>query len=123
MESKKTVIIGATPNPDRYAHHAAEMLQDNQIEFIPIGIKKGNVKGIDILDLRDKPMINGVDTVTLYLNPKNQEEWEDYIIDLNPKRIIFNPGTENPSLQKKAITKQIETLNACTLTMLSVGLY
>ncbi len=123
MESKKTVIIGATPNQDRYAFHAAARLNQVGHEIVPIGIKKGNVFGRDILDLREKPEIREVDTVTMYLNPRNQEDWEDYIISLNPKRIIFNPGTENESLMEKAEKKNIESLAACTLTMLSVGLY
>lgn len=123
MTKKKTVIIGATPNPSRYAFFAAERLTRNEHPIVPIGIKKGEVSGQPILDLREKPQINDVDTITLYLNPTNQQEWEDYMLSLNPKRIIFNPGTENPRLETKAAEKGIKTLQACTLVMLGSGSY
>tara|TARA_Y100001949_G_C15966924_1_gene321995 strand:+ start:173 stop:541 length:369 start_codon:yes stop_codon:yes gene_type:complete len=121
--SKKTVIIGATPNPTRYAYFAAGRLKENNHEIVPVGIKKGEVFDEEILDLKTKPTIDQVDTVTLYIGPQNQPEWEDYILDLNPKRIIFNPGTENPELAQKAESKGIEALNACTLVMLSANTY
>lgn len=123
MTQKKTVIIGATPNPSRYAYFAAERLSKKSHPIVPVGIKRGEVAGQEILDLREKPVVEDVDTVTLYLNPTNQKEWEDYILGLNPKRIIFNPGTENRDLQTKAKEKGIETLHACTLVMLSSGTY
>ena len=120
---KKTAILGATTNPARYAYLAAERLSAHNHEIVPIGIKKGAVFGHEILDLRQKPNISGIDTVTMYIGPQNQREWEDYIISLNPKRIIFNPGAENPSLAHKASENNIETINACTLVMLGNGLY
>ena len=121
--SKKTVILGSSPNPMRYAYFAADKLKEKGHEIVPIGIKSGTIFGAKILNLKEKPLIEEVDTVTVYLAPKNQLEWEDYILSLNPKRIIFNPGAENSSLVKKAIEKDIETLNACTLVMLGNGLY
>jgi len=121
--NKKTVIIGARTNPSRYAYLAAERLSAHSHDIVPVGIKKGKVFGHDILNLNERPAIEGVDTVTLYLNPTNQQPWEDYILSLNPKRIIFNPGTENPSLARKAAALGIETINACTLVMLSTGQY
>ena len=120
---KRTVILGATPNPTRYAYLAAERLTRANEEFIPVGIKKGEVFGKPILDLRKKPEVKDVHTVTLYLNPTNQQEWEEYILSLNPKRIIFNPGTENPSLIRKAQESGIEADLACTLVMLGSGVY
>ena len=120
---KKTVIIGATPNPSRYAYLAAEMLQEYKHEFVPIGIKRGGVFGKEILDLRTHPDIEGVDTITLYINPTHQKEWYDYFFKLKPKRVIFNPGTENPEFEKKASEKGIEVIEACTLVMLSTGQY
>lgn len=123
QDSKKTVIIGASNNPNRYAHIAAERLSRHEHPIIPVGIKKGNVLGIDILDISQKPVIDDVDTVTMYINPQHQIEWEDYILSLKPRRIIFNPGTENPSLAQRAQAQGIETENACTLVMLSVGNY
>src|SRR6185436_14778136 len=123
QEMKKTVIIGATTNQSRYAYLAADSLRDHNIEFIPVGIKKGEVFGKPILDLRLQPEIKDVDTVTLYINPFNQQEWYDYILKLNPKRVVFNPGTENPELEKLLEEKGIEALEACTLVMLRTGQY
>lgn len=120
---KKTVIIGATTNPQRYAYIAADMLTDYKHEIVPVGIKKGEVMGKPILDLRQKPEVEGVDTVTLYVGPQKQPEWYDYILNLNPKRIIFNPGTENPELKEKAKQNGIETVNGCTLVMLRSNTY
>ncbi|AFL85243.1 hypothetical protein Belba_2699 [Belliella baltica DSM 15883] len=120
---KNTVIIGATTNTSRYAYIAAEMLFENKIPFTPVGIKKGSVFGKEILDLNDKPIIDDVDTITLYIGPRHQPEWYDYLISLKPKRIIFNPGTENIDLAKLAQENNIETVNACTLVMISTKQY
>ena len=118
---KKTVIIGATTNPARYAHLAAEMLTEHGHEIVPVGIRHGEVFGKPILDIRQKPVIKEVNTVTLYIGPHRQPEWVDYILSLKPKRIIFNPGTENPEFEKKAKTSGIEIVEGCTLVMLSTG--
>ena len=116
---KKTVIIGATPNPSRYAYLAANMLTEYGHHIVPLSINKGGqVAGTDILDLRDKPAIPGVDTVTLYIGPQRQPEWYDYILSLKPKRIIFNPGTENDEFEKKAEQQGVEATEACTLVLL-----
>ncbi len=120
---KKTVIIGATENRSRYAYLAAEMLQEYNEEFVPVSIKRGNVLGKEILDLRTQPAIEGVDTITLYINPRNQKEWYDYFFKLKPKRVIFNPGTENPELEKSLEEKGIRALEACTLVLLRSGQY
>jgi predicted CoA-binding protein len=118
---KKTVIIGATPNPSRYAFLAAQMLQEYGQEFVPVGIKHGKVFGKEILDLRLQPDIENVDTITLYINPQHQKEWYEYFLSLKPKRVIFNPGTENPEFEKSLEEKNIQALEACTLVMLRSG--
>lgn len=115
---KKTVIIGATTNPARYAWLAARMLTEYNHEIVPVGIKDGAVFGKDILDIYQKPAIEGVDTVTLYIGPHRQPEHMDYILSLKPKRIIFNPGTEHEEFMKKAQTQGVETVEGCTLVML-----
>jgi len=120
---KKTVVIGATPNPGRYAYLAANMLREYQHEVIPMGIKKGQVAGEEILNLREKPVLEGVDTVTLYIGPHHQPEWYEYIISLAPKRIIFNPGTENDEFEKLAERNGIEATEACTLVLLRSNQY
>ncbi len=117
----KTLIVGATTNHSRYAYTAAQMFSERNLDFIPIGIKKGKVFGKEILDLNSKPELKEIHTITLYIGPSNQGEWIDYLIGLKPKRIIFNPGTENPDFFKKARTAGIEVLPACNLVMLSTG--
>ncbi len=121
--NKKTAILGATPNPNRYAYLAAHKLKSYHHDIVLIGIKKGEVAGSKILDLRLKPDLRDIHTVTMYIGPQNQMEWEDYILSLNPKRIIFNPGSENYSLSQKAMKAGIESLQACTLVMLSANQY
>jgi uncharacterized protein len=118
---KKTVVLGATDNPDRFAYKAVRKLQQHGHEVIPVGIRKGQVGGIDILN--EKKPVADVDTVTLYVGPGNQPPWYDYILSLKPKRIIFNPGTENPELEKIAKDNNIRPLHHCTLIMLAVGEY
>lgn len=120
-QDKKTVILGATENRMRYAYVAAEMFDERNIPFIPVGIKKGKVFGKEILDLKTKPEIKDVHTVTLYIGPQNQVEWYDYIISLKPQRIIFNPGTENPELMSLAKENGIQVCQACNLVLLSTG--
>ncbi len=118
---KPTVILGASPNADRYSFMATEKLSAYGHKVYPVGIRKGDINGHEIY--LGKPMFNDVDTVTLYLSALNQKEWYEYIYSLKPKRIIFNPGAENPELYKLASEKGIECINACTLVMLSIGNY
>ncbi|TDK41958.1 CoA-binding protein [Algoriphagus formosus] len=120
-EKKITLIVGATTNPSRYAYSAAQLFFEKGIEFIPIGIKSGQVFGKEILDLRKKPSLDEIHTITLYIGPQNQGEWIDYLISLKPQRIIFNPGTENMDFAQKAKNEGIEVLFACNLVMLSTG--
>lgn len=115
---KKTVIIGATTNPGRYAWLAARMLTEYNHEIVPVGIKKGSVFGKEILEIYDRPAIEDVHTITLYIGPRRQPDHIDYLLSLKPKRIIFNPGTENDEFVKRATEEGVETLEACTLVML-----
>jgi len=119
--SKKTVVLGATTDPSRFAYKAANMLTQYGHEIVPVGIKKGEVAGKEILN--GKPEIEDVDTVTLYVGPQNQKDLYDYIFSLKPKRIIFNPGTENDELISLAKQHNIEPVIACTLVLLSIGRY
>lgn len=118
--SKKTVVIGASPNPSRYAYVATNRLKSAGHEVIPVGLRDGKIGEIQIL--KDFPKIEDVDTVTLYVGPKHQDYWKEYIFSLNPKRVIFNPGTES-DFEQELKAKGIETNEACTLVMLSVGNY
>jgi predicted CoA-binding protein len=123
VNPKVSLIVGATTNPDRYAYLVAQQFSRRGLEFIPIGIKKGELLGKEILDLKSKPDLKGIHTITLYLGPANQAEWIDYLIGLKPFRIIFNPGTENPEFFKRAKEAGIEVLPACNLVMLNTGQY
>lgn len=122
-KTKKTVIIGATNNPSRYAYVAAGMLTEYHHEIIPIGIKKGEVYGKPILDIQYRPSVSDVDTITLYIGPQHQPEHYDYIMSLKPKRVIFNPGTENPEFEKIIAESGAEALEGCTLVLLRSGQY
>lgn len=118
---KKTLIVGATTDPSRYAYVAAKMLDNKGVDFVPIGIKKGEIFGREIVDLRTKPKLEDIHTVTLYIGPSHQGEWIDYLIELSPERIIFNPGTENPDFFRRATEAGIDVQPACTLVLLSTG--
>ena len=119
--NKKTLVLGASDNPERYSFRAAHMLKNHGHEVVPVGIRKGTVAGMDIHT--DRPQPTDIDTITLYVGPRNQPVWYDYILDLQPKRILFNPGTENPELQRLAQQRGILTEEACTLVLLSIGQY
>jgi len=121
ITSKKTVVIGASENPGRYASIAINMLHKKGFDVVPVGLQKGTIFGFSILI--NQPVIENVHTVTLYIRPEIQKTQYDYILSLQPKRIIFNPGTENREFEKLAAEKGIETVVACTLVMLSTGEY
>lgn len=121
MNKKKTLVIGASENKERYAYLAVEMLINHQQPVVALGIKKGTI-GSTIIE-SEKIHFNDIDTVTLYINPAIQKEYYDYIFSLNPQRIIFNPGTENNELAALAIQKGIKVQDACTLVLLSTNQY
>lgn len=118
---KKTLVLGASDNPSRYAYRAVHSLKSHGHEVVPVGLRKGQVAGLDIHT--DRPALADIDTVTLYVGPQNQPTWYDYILGLKPRRIIFNPGTENPELERRAQQQGIQVEEACTLVMLSIGNY
>jgi len=128
---KTTVVIGASENPERYSNRAVRMLRKHNHHVIAIGNKEGRISGIgnDTLGFDSVriqtgfPKIENVDTVTMYVGEKNQPPYYDYILSLKPKRVIFNPGAENPEFEKIVRDAEIEVLEACTLVMLSVGNY
>jgi predicted CoA-binding protein len=118
---KKTVVLGASDNPSRYSYLAVQRLTNHQHPVVAIGKKEGIIGNTEIT--KEHPAMDDVDTVTLYLNPTNQVPYYDYILSLKPKRIIFNPGTENDELYEMAKANGIQPLEACTLVMLSTGQY
>lgn len=118
---KKTLVIGASLKEARYSNKAIKRLRDYNHDVKAIGLREGLILDVNI-DL-GKPDYQNIDTVTLYLNPKRQEDYYSYIVSLNPKRVIFNPGTENPELYKLLRSKKIEFEESCTLVLLSTGQY
>jgi hypothetical protein len=121
LKNKPTVVIGASPKADRYSYKATISLQQHQHSVFPIGIRSGEINDLDIIT--DKPLLENIDTVTLYIGPDNQADWIDYIFSLKPKRIIFNPGTENIQFETLATSKGIEAIEACTLVLLATNQY
>lgn len=117
-KSMKTLVIGASVNPERYSNKAIQLLKANGHQVVAIGNREGIAHGIQITKIKES--YTDIDTVTLYINPRIQSEYYQYILDLHPRRIIFNPGTENPELSGLAEENGILTENACTLVLLNL---
>ena len=117
----KVLVYGASTNPSRYAYIATELLLQHKHDVSLVGIKKGEVLGLIIQ--QDQPLLKDIDTVTLYVGPANQEGLFEYLQAISPRRVIFNPGTENPILVQLAHAAGISTIEACTLVMLKTGQY
>ncbi|MFM6948484.1 MAG: CoA-binding protein [Aquirufa sp.] len=115
----RVLVYGASTNPERYAFIATNLLQSKGHEVVLVGHRKGQVNGVDI----QTEMVEQVDidTVTLYVGPKNQVGLLDYILSIKPRRVIFNPGTENEQLENELIQAGIQVEEACTLVLLHTG--
>jgi len=116
---KTVMVLGASPNKRRFSHSCVKSLLRHGYEVIPIGKRKGEINGLSINT--EKPAVQTIDTVTLYLNAENQKEYYKYLMDVSPNRIIFNPGAENPELRAMAEENNIDVTEACTLVMLNSG--
>lgn len=119
--SKKTLVLGASANPARYSYLAVHQLRKAGHPVVAIGRRPARV--FDVAIDTEKKAFDDIDTVTLYLNPGHQKEYYEYILSLHPRRILFNPGAENPELAKMAAREGIQTMNACSLVLLSTGQY
>jgi hypothetical protein len=118
---KKTLVIGATTDTSKYANMAIRNLLRHGHEVEALGIREGNIENVKIET--ERLNFQDIDTITLYLNPQRQVDYYDYLLGLKPKRIIFNPGTENPEFVNLAKAQNIETEYACTLVLLNTGQY
>lgn len=116
---KFTLVIGASENPERYSNKAVRALLSHEHVVYAIGLRAGIINGVPIQT--GQPALKDVDTITVYLSAKNQEAVMDYLLSLFPRRIIFNPGAENPVLERRAVEKGIVVEEACTLVLLSTG--
>ncbi len=117
----KTVLLGASTNPSRYSFLAINKLLDYNHQVLAVGTRIGDVTDVPII--RSFPNDKDIDTVTLYLNPQRQAEYVPYILELKPRRVIFNPGTENPAFAKQLQQNGVEVVVGCTLVMLSSNQY
>ncbi|OOV29945.1 CoA-binding protein [Flavobacterium sp. LM5] len=121
MKNKKTVVLGATSKPEKYAYKAIQMLVEKGHSVLAIGQNAGEVAGVKI---RTKMIpLKNIDTVTLYLNPARQRDYYNYIVEAQPKRVVFNPGTENPELYQLLELNGIKAEVACTLVLLATNQY
>lgn len=118
---KTTLVLGASLKPERYSYKAIHALVNNNHRVLAFGLRTGNVGGVEIQE--DLPFGISIDTVTLYLNPSRQEEYYNYLVEIKPRRVIFNPGTENSELISILEKEGIFTEVACTLVLLSIGNY
>lgn len=118
---KKTLVIGASSKPERYAFKAIHRLVEGKYSVEALALKAGNVAGVDFRTSKDP--LEGIHTVTLYVSPRHQPDYYEYILSLRPKRVIFNPGTENAEFQRELEQEGIEALEACTLVLLATNQY
>jgi len=121
MENKHTLVLGASDNPSRYSYLAVNRLRAKGYRVSAIGKRKTKVS--DVTVDTEKKYMEDIDTVSIYLNRENQKEYYNYILSLKPRRIIFNPGAENPELAALAADNGIRPVEACTLVLLSTGQY
>jgi predicted CoA-binding protein len=116
-----TLVLGASENPLRYSHRAVRMLQEAKLPIVAVGRREGDIEGTPILT--GMPELADIDTITLYVGALHQEPYKNYILSLKPRRVLFNPGTENPALEQALNKAGIATEHACTLVLLGTGQY
>jgi len=118
---KDNLVIGASLKAHRYSNMAINRLRSHGYSVKAIGLREGVVNDVSIE--KGRPAYTDIDTVTLYINPRRQPDCYDYILSLKPRRVIFNPGTENSEFERLLESNGIEAVGACTLVMLSSGQY
>jgi len=118
---KKTLVLGASTNPERFSYMAVRKLKYGNIPVVAVGLREGEISGVMIE--KPFPVFEDIHTVTIYMGPKNLIVYYDYILSLKPKRVIFNPGTESPEFAERLSSAGIEVVNACTLIMISNNQY
>jgi predicted CoA-binding protein len=116
MNNKRTLVVGASENEERYSNKAVKLLRAYNHDVVALGVKSGRIDSVQIATTIDPS--EKFDTVTMYVNPSLQQGYYKQILDLKPNRVIFNPGTENPEFEKLLKDNNIEPIEACTLVML-----
>ena len=122
MKNLITLVLGASLNVHRYSNKAVLNLSNNGYTVVAIGKEMGFINGVKIFKEIPKNIIE-IDTVTIYLNPKNQIYYYSDLIRIKPRRVIFNPGAENTELAEIMLKENVEIINGCTLVMLNLGQY
>lgn len=110
-------VLGASDNPERTAYQAVERLLSNHHRVIPVSPKGGEILGLPVVSALGQ-ISDPVDTLTLYVGPDRQGALLDDIVALKPRRVIFNPGTENPPIYPQLQQAGIAVQEACTLVLL-----
>ena len=121
--SKKTLVLGASPKPERYSNKAVKLLKRHKHEVVAVALRESSIDETPIVKPETVSKEDDIHTVTLYIGPKHQPQHYDYLLRLQPQRIVFNPGTENDEFEKKAAAAGIEVVEHCTLVMLNNGIY
>ena len=121
QQSKKILVVGASENPQRYSNKAIRKLLRYGYEVVPLAPRPGQVAGVSFVT--GYPEVKDIHTITLYIGPARQAAFYDYLLSLQPRRIIFNPGTENNTFLQKAQEQGVETIQDCTLIMLETGVF
>jgi predicted CoA-binding protein len=119
--TKSTLVIGASLKDSRYSNIAVKTLVSKKFPVTAIGLREGYIDETHVIT--ETPKLNDIHTVTLYLGPENQKTWYNYILDLNPQRVVFNPGTENDEFRDLLSSAGIETIEGCTIVMVQAGTY
>jgi predicted CoA-binding protein len=119
--TKSTLVIGASLKESRYSNMCVKTLVSGQFPVTAIGLREGTIDEIPVL--AGFPELDNIHTVSLYLGPDNQKTWYDYILKLNPERVVFNPGTENLEFQDILTEAGIEVIEGCTIVMVNSGTY
>jgi len=117
---KQTLVIGASENPARYSNKAIRALRSYDHPVLALAKRRGQVADVSI---ETEFPTEAIHTVTMYVGPQHQPEYYEKILALKPRRVIFNPGTENPEFSQVLEENDIEAVEACTLVMLSIGNY
>ena len=118
---KKTLVLGASLNPERFSYMAVRKLKYGNIPVVAVGLREGEISGVRIE--KGFPKFEDIHTLTIYVGPKNLAAYYDYILGLNPRRVIFNPGTESPEFAEILSAAGVEVVYACTLIMISNNQY
>jgi uncharacterized protein len=119
VQHKKTLVLGASLKPHRFSYKAIIRLLSHNVPVVAVGLREGAIGDVRIV--KPFPHFDGIHTITLYVGPKNQAYYTEYILGISPARVIFNPGTENPELEVLLRARGIEVVENCMLVMLSKG--